>query len=110
MAGNMWQQPTNNNNSMVAFISDESFAINYPVNPGFTVALIVANDPENMKLYIKSAQANGMPNPTKIFKMEDVTPQRENGDMVSRKEFDSLHQQLQKMQQLLEGLQKGATK
>lgn len=96
-----------NNNTMVAFINDDSVAASYPVSPGFTVALINANDPNNGRLYVKSAQANGMPNPMRVFAIKDITPKPENEDTVSRKEFDALTQQLASMQQLLEGLAKG---
>lgn len=105
MAGNMWQQQQPPINSMVTFINDDSEAISYPVNPGMTVALINANDPENSKMFLKSSAANGCPNPMRIFKIQDITPQKNNGDMVSRKEFDSLQQQLRNMQQLLMNLQ-----
>ena len=90
------------NNTMVAFINDDSMAVNYPVSPGFTVALINANDPEDSKLYLKSAQANGMPNPMRIFKLTDITPQKQSGDTVSRKEFEALQAQLANIAALLE--------
>lgn len=105
MAGNMWQQQQPPTNSMVTFINDDSEAISYPVNPGMTVALINANDPEDSKMFLKSSATNGCPNPMRIFKIQDITPQKNNGDMVSRKEFDSLQQQLRNMQQLLMNLQ-----
>lgn len=92
------------NNSMVAFVNDESMAVNYPVSPGFTVAVINASDPENMKMYLKSSQPNGMPNPTKIFALKDITPKAESADTVSRAEFERLTAQLANMQALLEGL------
>lgn len=92
------------NNSMVAFVSDESMAVNYPVSPGFTVAVINTSDPENMKMYLKSSQPNGMPNPTKVFSLTDITPKAEGADTVSRAEFEKLTAQLANMQALLEGL------
>lgn len=95
------------NNTMVAFINDDSTAVNYPVSPGFTVALINANDPAHGKLFLKSAQANGCPNPMRIFELKDVTPQQNSGETVSRKEFEQLQQQLQ---QLINGLAKGGAK
>lgn len=102
MAG--WNNAAPANNSMVVFVNDESMAVNYPVSPGFTVAVINASDPENMKMYIKSSQPNGMPNPTKIFSLKDITPKAESADTVSRAEFDKLTMQLANMQALLEGL------
>lgn len=109
MAGNMWQggyagqnqaQPAQTN-SMITFINDDSMAANYPVAPGTTVALINANDPQDGKMFIKSTEPNGMPNPMRVFSLQEITPQRQSGDMVSRQEFDNLTKQLQSMQQLL---------
>jgi len=106
MAGNvMWPQQQPPTNSMVTFINDDSEAMSYPVNPGMTVALINANDPDNSKMFLKSSAPNGCPNPMRIFKIQDITPQKSNGDTVSRKEFDALTKQLQGMQQLLMNLQ-----
>ena len=105
----MWQnqQPAqNNNNSMVVFVHDESMAINYPVNPGTTVAVLLVDDPNNGKLYIKSAEPNGCPNPMRIFSLKDITPQKVSGDMVSRQEFDKVNNELQEIKNLLSGLNK----
>ena len=96
-----------NNNTMVVFINDDSVAASYPVAPGFTVVLINANDPSNGKMYVKSAQVNGMPNPMRVFAIKDITPKPENGDTVSRAEFDALMQRMASMQQALEGIAKG---
>lgn len=114
MAGNMWstgyggqqqpQQPAPAN-SMITFINDDTIAPNYPVAPGTTVALINANDPQDGKMFIKSTEPNGMPNPMRIFAITEITPQKQSGDSVSRQEFDALTKQLQNMQQLLMNLQ-----
>ena len=104
MAGNMWGQPQNA--SMVVFVNDDSTAASYPVNPGMTVAVFSVNDPEHGKVYIKSSQPNGMPNPPRIFELKEVTPQKE-GDTVSRQEFNALNEKLAAALSLLEGLQKG---
>ena len=103
----MWQnqQPAqNNNNSMVVFVHDESMAINYPVNPGTTVAVLLVDDPNNGKLYIKSAEPNGCPNPMRIFSLKDITPPKVSGDIVSRQEFDNVNKELQEIKSLLAGL------
>jgi hypothetical protein len=85
-------------------VNDESMAVNYPVSPGFTVAVINASDPNNMKMHLKSSQPNGMPNPTKVYALTDITPKPESADTVSRAEFEKLTAQLANMQALLEGL------
>lgn len=104
---NMWgPQQAPQNNSMVAFVNDEATAVNYPVNPGYTVAVINASDPNSMKMYLKSSQSNGMPNPTKVFSLTDITPKAEGKDSVSRQEFDEF---AQKVLAILES-QKGSAK
>jgi hypothetical protein len=104
----MWgPQQAPQNNSMVTFVNDESMAVNYPVNPGFTVAVINASDPENMKMYLKSTQINGMPNPTRIFALQDITPKQQGGDTVSRQEYDAMSKELAEMKALLAGIVKG---
>jgi hypothetical protein len=81
--------------------------VNYPVSPGYTVAVINASDPDNMKMYLKSSQPNGMPNPTKVFALTDITPKGESADTVSRKEFESVSKELAEMKALLAGIVKG---
>lgn len=85
------------NSSMVVFIADETTVANYPVAPGTTVALINANDPNDGKMYIKSTEPNGMPNTTRVFAIKDITPRPQGGDVVSRKEFETLQQQLKQV-------------
>lgn len=100
MAGNFWQNQNMNQgqnqspNSMIVFVSDDSMAMNYPIAPGYTVALINANDPSNGKLFIRSSEANGMPKAARVFSIKEITPQQNNGDSVSHKDFDVLSQQV----------------
>lgn len=94
-----------NGNSMISFINDDSIVANYPVAPGYTVALINVNDPNNSKMYIKSIEPNGMPNQTRVFSMKEITPRAQDGDVVSRQEFDALNE---KLQQLLSAINKPA--
>lgn len=92
------------NNSMIAFISDNALAVNYPVAPNTTVALINVSDTNDSKMFIKSTQPNGMPNPTRVFELKEVTPQTEQTDSVSRQEFDNLNKQLEQLKTMLAGL------
>ena len=95
---NMWNNPANQSpNSMIVFVSDDSMAMNYPIAPGYTVALINANDPGNGKLFIRSSEPNGMPKAARIFSIKEITPQQNNGDSVSHKDFDVLSQQVADM-------------
>lgn len=94
-----------NANSLVAFINDDSIVANYPVTPGYTVALINVNDPNDSRMYLKRVEPNGMPLQTRIFEMKEVTPRTQDGDTVSRKEFDALNE---KLQQILAAMNKPA--
>lgn len=91
-----------NNGVMTVFVSGESSATAYPVAAGNTVNLV---DLDGGRMYFKSTDVNGMPCPLRTFEIKEITPPPANGDVVSRKEFDTLTQQLQNMQQLLAGLQ-----
>lgn len=95
-------------NSMITFINDDSIAVNYPVAPGTTVALINANDPTDGKMFIKSTEPNGMPNPMRVFALQEITPQKTTGDTVSRQEFEILSNQIQGLQQMVASLQNPA--
>jgi hypothetical protein len=102
MAANMWgsapatgQQVSGN--SMISFINDDSIVANYPVAPGYTVALINVNDPNDGKMFIKSIAPNGMPNQTRVFSLQEITPKPQGQDVVSRKEFEALQGQLQQI-------------
>lgn len=105
MPGNFWGSSMNGNqpvanaqptggNSMIVFISDDSVAMNYPIAPGYTVALINANDPADGKMFIRSTEANGMPKAARVFAIKEITPQQQTGESVSQKEFDALNQQV----------------
>jgi hypothetical protein len=111
MAGNMWgntyaggqqQMQGAANGVMTVFVNGETSAMSYLVGAGNTVNLV---DLDGGKMWFKSTDVNGMPCPLRTFEIKEVTPQPNNGDVVSRKEFDNLSQQLQSMQQLLMNLQ-----
>ena len=112
MNGMMWQNQNianagngnNPNNTMVAFINNNEEAMMYPVNPGNTVALLNVNDPKNGRLYLKSAAMNGCPNPMRVFAVQDITPQKQDPNSVSRQEFDKISNELQELKSLLAGL------
>lgn len=81
-------------NSMVVFINDDAEAMNYPIGPGYTVALVNANDQNNGKLFIRSSETNGMPKPARIFAIKEITPKQKDADSVSREEFETLTSKL----------------
>lgn len=109
MPTNTWGQPQINQqpspaSSMVVFTNanDDNPPIDYPVNPGMTVALINANDPENGRMYIKSSEQNGCPNPMRVFEIKEITPQKQSdGNFVSRTEFENMSKQMQEMKNLM---------
>ena len=107
--GNMMASQQAGGNSMIVFINDDSVAMNYPIAPGYTVALVNANDPSDGKLFIRSAEANGMPKPARVFAIKEITPKSQDADTVSRKEFDDLTSQFASMsgqvQQILSAVQ-----
>jgi hypothetical protein len=92
------QAQTTTNGVMTVFITGEASATSYPVAAGNTVNLV---DLDSGKMWFKSTDVNGMPCPMRTFEIKEITPQPVNSDMVSRKEFESLSQQLQNLQQLL---------
>lgn len=108
MAGNMWGnayaggQQQVQGGVMTIFVNGEAGAVAHPVAAGNTVNLV---DLDGGHMWFKSTDVNGMPCPLRTFEIKEVTPQPMGADMVSRKEFDSLQQQLQNMQQLLMNLQ-----
>lgn len=106
----MSQQPSQQ--SMVVFINDDAEAMNYPIGPGYTVALVNANDQNNGKLFIRSSETNGMPKPARIFAIKEITPKPKDANTVSREEFDSLTQQIgslsSQFRQMLEAIQQQA--
>jgi len=116
MAGNMWGNPPMaangqvggtqaGSNSMISFINDDSIVANYPVAPGYTVALINVNDPNDGKMFIKSIAPNGMPNQTRVFSLQEITPKPQGQDMVSRKEFEALQGQIQQILSVVQNAQ-----
>ena len=101
------QTQTTTSGVMTVFINGEAGATSYPVAAGNTVNLV---DLDSGKMWFKSTDVNGMPCPMRTFEIKEVTPPPAGGDMVSRKEFDKLSQQLQNLQQLLMSAQAPAEK
>lgn len=86
--------PQHQSNQGVNWVQGEAGAKSYPVAPNTSVLLM---DSENSVMYIKTADASGMPLPLRIFDYTERTPQNaHNGvaepktDTVTREEFESL--------------------
>lgn len=93
------QVPQQNNNSvMVVFVEGEAGARSYPVAAGNTVMLMDFN---SNKFWLKATDTNGMPQQLRTFEFkEQVTPQQnQNGtqQIVTREEFNSLSEKLDKL-------------
>lgn len=86
-----------NGGSMTIFVDDENVAATYPVGRGYVVTLLCL---PAKKMFVKSTDANGIPQTTRVFEINEITPPQ-GADMVSRKEFDELKAN---MQQLLSAL------
>lgn len=97
---NLGQQPATSNNSslMTVLVSSEDEVNNYPVAAGMTVMLM---DFGHKRFWLKSTAMNGVPQPPRVFSMEEITPQpaklqnEQNG--VTREEFNTLSAKLDKL-------------
>lgn len=102
---NYSMQQTQSGSVMTVFVSSDSSAATYPVAAGSTVALV---DLDHGNMWFKSTDMNGMPCPIRTFKIEEVTPQPQNTDTVTRQEFDELSSQLQQILAALKGKEETA--
>ena len=95
---NNQQPPQNQQNAgsiMTVFVHSEDEVIGYPVAAGVTVLLISF---ELGKFWLKSTSTSGVPQALRIFPFTEETPKQEttvNG--VSREEFESLSQKIDKL-------------
>lgn len=82
-----YQQPQQNNNVMVVTVQGEAGARIYPVAAGNTVFLI---DFDAHKFWLKSTDLNGMPSRFATFNFTEEIVQPNQGDVVTRNEFNDL--------------------
>ena len=93
-------QPTQQNNSnslMTVLVNSEDEVNNYPVAAGFTVMLV---DFSHNKFWLKSTAMNGVPQPPRVFTINEISQQPaqiQNGSVVTREEFDALNSKLSKL-------------
>ena len=89
-------QAQNTGSFMAVFVNGENEVNNYPVAPGLTVMLIDFN---LNKFWLKSTGMNGVPQPIRTFPFEEeVLPvSNQNGNSVSREEFEALNSKLDKL-------------
>lgn len=101
-----WEQPNlmTPNDTGIIWVQGEAGAKSYPVAPGKSVMLM---DSESLTFYIKSADANGMPLPLKVYDYTERVPVQQTvppvNDFVTREELE------QRLSELMEA-KKPATK
>ena len=103
--------PPPNSSVMVVTVQDEAGARVYPVAAGNTVLLI---DFDAKKFWLKSTDTNGMPSRFATFNFtEEVKQASDNGQFISRNEFDAwtkdINAQLTHLTDLLTGGSSNAT-
>ena len=87
------QQPQQNQSGlMTIMVSSEDEMLNYPVD--VTVLLISFN---LGKFWLKSTSTNGVPQQPRIFDFTEKTTIQPTTNGVTREEFDSLNQKIDKL-------------
>ena len=101
-----WNQPQTfqpqyqqqNNNAMAVNVQGEAGARIYPVAAGNTMFLI---DFPAQTFWLKSTDVNGMPQTFREFHFEEVLPkqqaQNNSSDFITRKEFEQMQTQLNRI-------------
>ena len=82
-----YQQPQQNNTVTVATVQGEAGARIYPVAAGNTVFLV---DFDAHKFWLKSTDVNGMPSRFATFNFTEEVVQPNQGDVITRNEFNDL--------------------
>lgn len=85
------QQPQNN--IIMVTVQGENGAQMYPVAAGNTVLLA---DFDAKLFWLKTTESNGLPQPMRKFRFEEITPQPQNAvaNAVTREEFDELRKMI----------------
>ena len=91
-----YQNNNYTNSVMTVFVNGRSGAESYPVAAGYTVMLIDFNAKQ---FWIKGTDVNGVPQRMREFNFDEVVsqPVNQNPDMVTRSEFNSLSEKLDKL-------------
>ena len=88
------QPQQNQSGLMTIMVSSEDEMLNYPVAAGVTVLLISFN---LGKFWLKSTSTNGVPQQPRIFDFTEKTTIQPTTNGVTREEFDSLNQKIDKL-------------
>ena len=99
-----YQQPLSGQNqavnSSIIWVSGEAGAKSYLVAPNSTVTLW---DSESKTIYVKSADASGMPS-MKVFEYKERVTEPSNGDSVTRKDIESINERIEKLKSQIEAI------
>lgn len=95
------KQNNSNGGLMAVFVNSQEEVDNYPVAAGLTVMLISF---PLQKYWLKSTSLNGIPEQLRTFEFTEVTPKpAPDPNVVSRDEFNSLNDKLDKLIKSLGG-------
>lgn len=96
-------QSTQQNSLLTIFVNSEDEVNYYPVAAGVTVMLIAFN---LGKFYFKTTGKNGVPEPIRVFKFEEVLPSPQvnaNDNFATKEEINNLSEKLNKLIESLGG-------
>lgn len=99
-----YQQPVSGQNQAVnqgiIWVSGEAGAKSYLVAPNATVTLW---DSESQTIYVKSADASGMPS-MKVFEYKERVNEPSNGTYATRTEIESINERLEELKSQIEAI------
>jgi len=99
-----YQQPVSGQNQAVnqgiIWVSGEAGAKSYLVAPNATVTLW---DSESQTIYVKSADASGMPS-MKVFEYKERVNEPSNGAYATRTEIESINERLEELKSQIEAI------
>ena len=87
-------------NQGIIWVSGEAGAKSYLVAPNSTVVLW---DSEAKTIYVKSADASGMPS-MKVIDYTERVNEPANGDSVTRKDIESINERIEKLKSQIEAI------
>ena len=86
------------NTNVIKIQGGREVANNYPIQINYTALLL---DEENKTFFLKTRDQNGVLQPLREFKYEEVTPQENkssDNDYVTREDFNKLLAEVKKLQ------------
>ena len=87
-------------NQSIIWVSGEAGAKSYLVAPNSTVTLW---DSESKTIYVKSADASGMPS-MKVCEYKERVTEPTNSDSVTRKDIETINERIEKLKSQIEAI------